>query len=156
MGRNAEFDADHDYRMSHRPPDPEYGSSMDNHEMMFPGDLNLYRVYGHRKAAQETPDMFREEPHTIRTIESVRGNPDAPVTIHRAVPSHVTEIHPGDWVTPHPCLRRATSTGDGANPRVSGTARTHPVQAGPGRGSSHRGKQHPRVGLEPPNLIPRP
>ncbi len=100
MGRNAEFDADHDYRMSHRPPDPEYGSSMDNHEMMFPGDLNLYRVYGHRKAAQETPDMFREEPHTIRTIESVRGNPDAPVTIHRAVPSHVTEIHPGDWVTP--------------------------------------------------------
>lgn len=35
---------------------------------------------------------------SIRVIQQVRGQPDAPVTIYRAVPPGVTEINTGDWV----------------------------------------------------------
>lgn len=88
------------HQTGHRPPDPEYGASMDNPEAMFPGDLKYYRTYHHSKARQETPDLYAEEPQTLNTLNDARGNPDMGVIVHRAVPHGVTEIHPGDWVTP--------------------------------------------------------
>lgn len=35
---------------------------------------------------------------SIEVVQSVRGNPDAPVTIYRAVPPNVDRINTGDWV----------------------------------------------------------
>ena len=35
-----------------------------------------------------------------RPLDPVKDKPDAMVTVHRAVPHGVTDINPGDWVTP--------------------------------------------------------
>ena len=37
---------------------------------------------------------------TLSIVNRMRGKPDASVTIFRAVPKNVAEIHAGDWVTP--------------------------------------------------------
>src|SRR5690606_18005273 len=44
-----------------------------------------------------TSEGYRE---SVAFIRQVRGNPDAEVTIYRAVPKGVKTINPGDWVTP--------------------------------------------------------
>lgn len=90
-----------DYRMFHRPfgvvsDDPD----SDDYYTSAPG-YDIERVmpdyYSH-------PEWYRtgdnksdtESGHAIR---SMRGNPDAEVTIYRALPSQHDTIHAGDWVT---------------------------------------------------------
>lgn len=80
-----------DYRGRHQPPGRDYGAPMHDVEMMFP---NFY----------ERPELYKtyndSDPESVRPIMSSRGNPDAAVQIHRAVPKGVDTINPGDWVTP--------------------------------------------------------
>jgi hypothetical protein len=84
------------YRMAHRAPDGTYDEgSIDKMDTVYPKDIysaNGARYYGN--------DDF-ESKKTIQLFRSLRGKPEAELTIYRAVPKGVSEvINPGDWVTP--------------------------------------------------------
>lgn len=84
------------YRMAHRAPDGTYGEgSIDKMDTIYPDDIyssNGARYYGN--------DDF-ESRKTIQLFRSLRGKPEAELTIYRAVPKGVSGvINPGDWVTP--------------------------------------------------------
>jgi len=84
------------YRMAHRAPDGTYGEgSIDKMDTVYPDDIyssNGARYYGN--------DDF-ESRKTIQLFRSLRGKPEAELTIYRAVPKGVSGvINPGDWVTP--------------------------------------------------------
>jgi hypothetical protein len=84
------------YRMAHRAPDGTYGDgSIDKMDTVYPKDIysaNGARYYGN--------DDF-ESKKIIQLFRSLRGKPEAELTIYRAVPKGVSEvINPGDWVTP--------------------------------------------------------
>ena len=85
-----------DYRGGHSAPiEPEY-ASMDDMSRTYPADIysaNGTRYYG------DGQDFDQE---TMDIIQSVYRNPDAEVTIYRAVPRWAgDEIQVGDWVTPN-------------------------------------------------------
>ena len=84
-----------DYRGVHRAAnrDPEYNNSGDNPTDIYPEDIygaNGARYYG---------DSRPEDAGSISVIRSMKGKPNKKITIYRAVPSGVTKINPGDWVT---------------------------------------------------------
>jgi hypothetical protein len=91
------------YRMAHRPPgrsdtDEEgVAASLDKIDEVFPKDIldptkqSLYSS-GDAEADKETFDV----------INSIKGNPEAEVTIYRGVPDGVDAIGAGDWVTLSP------------------------------------------------------
>jgi hypothetical protein len=88
---------DTDYRMSHRPPDPEDGAPA--HDLTGGGAIypeNVYDKDGARIYAGGEPEMARRV-HSI--ITSMRGNPNAKVQIYRAVPKGTRQVNVGDWVT---------------------------------------------------------
>lgn len=80
-----------DYRMAHRPS--EEGPGLHEVEKAYP-DVHehpeYYTGFGHPTADRQT----------IAVARATRGKPDAPVTMYRAAPRGVTQINPGDWVTP--------------------------------------------------------
>jgi hypothetical protein len=90
---SAPASAPADYRMQHQAPSRSdgFGSPAYNIEEMMP---NFYEhpewyVIGKEKYNQES----------IAAIKSMQNNPDAPVTVYRAVPEGIKEINQGDWVT---------------------------------------------------------
>jgi hypothetical protein len=89
-------DEDGDYRGSHRAPDGTNGEgSMDAMDRTYPDD-----IYG-PKGAQYYGARRPDDVKIHKLIQSVRGNPDAMVTVYRAVPKGVgAEITPGNWVSP--------------------------------------------------------
>lgn len=87
-----------DYRGSHRAPTGDFGAgSLDAMDRTYPADVygkDAARVYGDRVDE-------RLDNKAIALIRKLRGNPDAEVTVYRAVPKGIdTTIEPGDWVTP--------------------------------------------------------
>ena len=97
LGANALSRVD-DYAGSHRAPSREYGASFDDPREMFGGD-DIYtqraaNYFGHGDSAM---DM-----EAIRAINAAKNNPDAEVTIYRAVPRDLedVQINAGDWVSP--------------------------------------------------------
>jgi hypothetical protein len=98
-GQPAVFSArddDGDYRGSHRAPDGTNGEgSLDAMDRTYPED-----IYG-PKGAQYYGARRPDDVKIHKLIQSVRGNPDAKVTVYRAVPKGVgAEITPGNWVSP--------------------------------------------------------
>lgn len=89
-----------DYRGGHRAPSPSYGAPL--HDLTL-GDLlppDIYsadapRLYGHGGGVE---DRARDRA-VFEIVWKYRNKPDRAITIYRAVPKGVTEIHPGDWVT---------------------------------------------------------
>lgn len=83
------------YRINHR-PDKEWGAPL--HDMTGGGNIYPEDFY-----SEEGPRFYgghsREGRDDVLKAQSYRGQPDKPVTIYRAVPKHVKEINPGDWVT---------------------------------------------------------
>lgn len=87
------------YRGSHTAPGPDFGAPL--HDLtgggqMYPSDVysaSATRFYGtgYPQADKESFDLAKR----------VRGNPDALVTMYRAVPKDesITAINPGDWVS---------------------------------------------------------
>jgi hypothetical protein len=57
-------------------------------------DAQLH-LYGQGSGESQAMDRA-----TLNLINSIHGDPNAMVTIYRAVPKDVTAINPGDWVTP--------------------------------------------------------
>ena len=84
------------YRGSHKAPDGTNGEgSLDAMDRTYPDDI--YGPQGARYYGASRPDDIQMH----RIIQSVRGKPDAEVSVYRAVPKGSTSgINPGDWVTP--------------------------------------------------------
>jgi hypothetical protein len=91
---------DDDYRMAHRPPGRDGGAPL--HDLTGGGNVYPDDVYGPR-AAQFYGHHGGNHPQdraTMRLLQSLRGKPDADITIYRAVPSGAAgDIKAGDWVT---------------------------------------------------------
>lgn len=88
-----------DYGGTHRPPDPEHGAplyDLTGGGKIYPDDVygpDGARIYGHGDAALDVA--------TMKEMQRIKGNPDAEVTIYRAVPKDAkdADIHTGDWIT---------------------------------------------------------
>lgn len=83
-----------EYGMSHRPMKDDAGASrLHDLEPAFGRD-----IYG-PNARQYFGGGLPQEAEVLRIMNSVRGNPDAWVTIYRGGPkAEMTSINPGDWV----------------------------------------------------------
>jgi len=89
------------YRGMHTSPErlfSEGGDTLDDLSGIYPDDVygpDAPRLYGSHGSEYSKPNRTMKE-----VLHSVRGNPDAEVEVFRAVPEGVTEINPGDWVSP--------------------------------------------------------
>jgi hypothetical protein len=99
----AQLHPNADYRMQHRAPGPDdVGARLDDLSTLVPEDIYDTRVQlRHYGWAQSPADR-----ESFAVINAVRGKPDAAVTIYRAVPSDVSDIIVGDWVTLSPSYAR--------------------------------------------------
>jgi lysozyme len=83
-----------DYRMSHTAPSIE-DPSLDDVTELFGDDI--YGPQGARYYGHSGGDAADQK--VVNTIQDMKGNPDAEITIYRAVPEGVDKINEGDWVT---------------------------------------------------------
>jgi hypothetical protein len=88
---------DKSYRMAHRPPRPESGSVLNNLTDIYGDDIygpNALRYFGMGS------DYRKADTESINAIRKARNNPNAEVTVFRAVPKNVgDDILEGDWVS---------------------------------------------------------
>ncbi len=85
-----------DYRGQHSSPGPEAAPL---HDLTGGGTVYPDDVYS-RNQAQYYGDRSGHDAATFRLVNYMKGKPDAPVTIFRAVPKDAPDvINPGDWVT---------------------------------------------------------
>lgn len=81
-----------DYRGGHQPFAD--GPTLDDMTPLFGED-----IYEHPEFYLHSGRMERHERESVRVFLSVRGRPDALVTVYRALPPDVPQqINPGDWV----------------------------------------------------------
>ena len=89
------------YRMMHSPTTPDSGAArlddMTGGGNVFPDD-----VYSSKGLQYYGDPSNKADQESFKVIQSVRGDPDAEVTLYRAVPKGVTEINPGDFVSLSP------------------------------------------------------
>jgi hypothetical protein len=95
-GEAKPYEETDSYRMRHQAPRraDEFGSPATDVEEMMPGFYENPNRYGSGYAQAD------KESRSV--LMSIRGKPNAPVTIYRAVPEGVDKINPGDWVTLSP------------------------------------------------------
>lgn len=82
------------YRDSHLAPDADGGYSGANIEQAYP-DINS------RTFAKEYGDGFSYDSKAVKAIRDMQKNPDAEITVYRAVPSELKDssLNFGDWIT---------------------------------------------------------
>lgn len=85
-----------DYQMEHLAPAKEEGnSSLDNVSFSFGKDIYSSNAFNLYKQGND-----KESKQSIDIINKFKGNPNAMVTVYRAVPLNVeAKIIPGDWIT---------------------------------------------------------
>ncbi len=95
-GEAEPYEETDSYRMRHSAPRraDEFGSPATDVEEMMPGFYENPNLYGSGYA--------QADKESRSAIMAIRGKPNAPVTIYRAVPEGVNKINPGDWVTLSP------------------------------------------------------
>ena len=93
------------YRMGHRPDDT--GPPMHDVESFYPNIYERPELYNN--GGRDNRAKYTE---SLQHIQQVKGKPDAPVTMYRAVPKGVTSINPGDWVS----TSRIHATQEGTHP----------------------------------------
>lgn len=85
------------YRISHTAPLKSGANTLDNISDIYPDDIYnpsiAWRYYGHGG------DSVSMDKKTAQIISKFRNNPEAEITIYRAVPKGVKNINSGDWVT---------------------------------------------------------
>jgi len=88
--------SDTSYRGSHTAPGPDFGAPLYDLSQMYPAD-----VYSEKAAQYYGSGNKRADIEAFNLAKRVRGNPDAEVTIYRAVPKNadISNINAGDWVT---------------------------------------------------------
>ena len=98
-GANLPAVKDVSYRGSHTAPGPDFGAplyDLTGGGQMYPSDV--YSASGARIYGTGYPQADKE---AFDLAKRVRGNPDAQVTMYRAVPKDqsIQSINPGDWVS---------------------------------------------------------
>lgn len=84
---------DMSYRSTHLAPGPHFGAQLHDLTAIYPSNVyssNALRLYG---------SGYPEDKAMFELANRVRGNPNAEVTMYRAVPKNVKTINSGDWVT---------------------------------------------------------
>lgn len=87
------------YRGSHKAPTPEFAAPL--FDLTKGGEFYPESVYS-IKAAQLYPTGFaKADKEAYQIARAIRGNPEAEVSIYRAVPNdeNIKSINPGDWTT---------------------------------------------------------
>ena len=100
-GAGAAVEETDNYRMRHQAPRraDEFGSPATNiGDEMMPGFYEKPELY-----STGFPEADKQ---SVSALMSIRGKPNAPVTIYRSVPEGVNKINPGDWVTLSPAYAK--------------------------------------------------
>ena len=84
-----------DYAGQHRAPMRDSGAPAFN----LAGDIYPDDIYSSRAAQYYGTGSEVMDRKTVGLLQSLRGKPDADVTIYRAVPKGVDKMNAGDWVT---------------------------------------------------------
>ena len=88
---------DTDYRGSHKAPGPDFGAPL--HDLTGGGDFYPADVYSPKATQYYGTGFPKADKEAFDLAKKVRGNPDAEVTMYRAVPKDAKDINIGDWVT---------------------------------------------------------
>ena len=85
------------YGIGHRPMTVEQGAAP-LHDLSKAFDETIYGKQAAQNFGTGSPRLDKE---ALKVFQQTKGNPDAEVTIYRAIPKEMTEksINPGDWVT---------------------------------------------------------
>jgi len=96
---NAAVEGLLDYRGSHTAPGPDFGAQL--HDLTGGGQMYPADVYSNKAVQYYGSGFDRADQQAFALANSVRGNPDAVVTMYRAVPKNkdISSINAGDWVT---------------------------------------------------------
>ena len=87
------------YRGSHTAPSPEFGAPL--HDLTGGGQMYPADVYSPKAAQYYGTGYPKADKEAFALANKVRGNPEAEVTMYRAVPKNesIKDINAGDWVT---------------------------------------------------------
>lgn len=87
------------YRGSHTAPGPDFGAPL--HDLTGGGQMYPADVYSAKAAQYYGTGFPKADREAFALANRVRGNPDAEITMYRAVPKDekITSINAGDWVT---------------------------------------------------------
>jgi hypothetical protein len=87
------------YRGSHSAPSPEFGAPL--HDLTGGGQMYPADVYSPKAVQYYGTGNPKADREAFALANKVRGNPDAEVTMYRAVPKDesISNINAGDWVT---------------------------------------------------------
>ena len=95
--QKAGYTSDQNYRYEHKAPNAETGVRLTDADQAFGGDGSLYSPMGVRYYG----DGVSYDRKAIRAFQNAEKNPEASITVYRAVPSNVrnTQLQNGDWVS---------------------------------------------------------
>jgi hypothetical protein len=87
------------YRGSHTAPGPDFGAPL--YDLTGGGQMYPADVYSSKAAQYYGTGYPKADKEAFALANKVRGNPDAEVTMYRAVPKDesISNINAGDWVT---------------------------------------------------------
>lgn len=87
------------YRGSHTAPGPDFGAPL--YDLTGGGQMYPADVYSAKAVQYYGTGYPKADREAFSLAQRVRGNPDAEVTMYRAVPKdeNITSINAGDWVT---------------------------------------------------------
>ena len=90
---------DTSYRGSHTAPNPEFGAPL--YDLTGGGQMYPADVYSPKAVQYYGTGFPKADKEAFALANKVRGNPDAEVTMYRAVPKdqNISSINAGDWVT---------------------------------------------------------
>jgi hypothetical protein len=90
---------DASYKGQHTAPGPDFGAPL--HDLTGGGQMYPDDVYSSKAAQYYGSGNRRADIEAFNLAKRVRGNPDAEVTMYRAVPKNadISAINAGDWVT---------------------------------------------------------
>jgi len=93
-----------EYQGEHKPPSESYGAPLHDLTQVYPEDIysnKALQYYGMGHPEHKKMDM-----ESLFKAQMYRDKPNASVSIFRAVPEHVNEINPKDWVTLSPAYAK--------------------------------------------------
>lgn len=88
-----------DYKGSHKAPGPEFGAPL--YDLTGGGQMYPANVYSPKAVQYYGTGYPKADKEAFSLANKVRGNPDAEVTMYRAVPKSkdIASINVGDWVS---------------------------------------------------------
>ena len=93
-----------EYQGEHKPPSDSYGAPLHDLTQVYPEDIyspKALQYYGMGHPNHKKMDM-----ESLFKAQMYRDKPNASVSVFRAVPEHINEINPNDWVTLSPAYAK--------------------------------------------------